>query len=161
MEVAQAKYAVEGMKGLLSLISFPTSQLAEQCFDDLAGVNQSPNEGSKIYLKRAGPLLGVLEGAFDSETADKILGSIQFKYAIKWIYDRNNRSNGKTIWGVPMPILGTVVRSLLFTGLLCGASLFAGISIAAFRFFLRGYAPNNYLDRPERTEMIRLKLNEK
>lgn len=161
MEVAQAQYALQDMKGLLSLVSFPTSQLAEQCFDDVAGMDRSSSDKSGVYLKRAGPLLGVLEGTFDAGTADKILGSIQFTYAIKWIYDKNNRSNTKTIWGVPVPILGTVVRSLLFTALLCGTSLSAGVCLAAFRLFLRGYAPQNYLDRPERTEIIRLKIDEK
>ncbi len=160
MEVAQAQYAVQGMRGLLSLVSFPTSQIAEQFFDNAAGLDRSGDNSSKIYLKRAGPLLGILEGTFDPGTADKILGSLQFTYAIKWIYDKNNRSNGKTVWGVPMPILGTVVRSLLLTVLLCGISLFAGVGFAVFRLVLRGYAPRNYLDRPERTEIIRLKINE-
>jgi hypothetical protein len=161
MEVAQAQYIIEDMKGLLSLVSFPTSQLAEQYSDDLASMDQNSAGRSKVYLKRAGPLLGILEGTFDAGTANKILSSIQFTYAIKWIYDKNNRSNTKTIWGVPMPILGTVVRSLLLTALLCGISLFAGVGFAAFRLFLRGYAPHNYLDRPERTEIIRLKIDEK
>ncbi len=159
MEIAQAKYAVGDMKGLLSLVSFPTSQLAEQFFDDAAGLDRGPGGNSRIYLKRIGPLLGILDGTFDAGTAEKILGSLQFTYAIKWIYDKNNRSN-RTVWGVPMPILGTVVRSLLLTALLCGISLFAGIGFAVFRLVLRGYAPRNFFDRPERTEIIRLKIDE-
>jgi len=160
MEVAQARYAIEDMKGLLSIVSFPTSQLAEKYFEDVAGMDSTPSDRSKIYLKRTGPLLGILEGSFDSKMADKILSSIQFTYAIKWIYDKNSRGNTKTIWGVPMPILGTVVRSLILTALLCGISLFAGFGFAVFRLLLRGYAPHNYLDSPERTEIIRLKIDE-
>jgi hypothetical protein len=160
MEVAQAQYALEGMKGLLSLVSFPTNQLAEQAFDDGAGLEHGIGDDSRIYLKRTGPLLGVLEGSFDAPSAQKILDSIQFSYAIKWIYDKNNRSEQKVVWGVPMPILGTVVRSLLLTALLCGLSLLAGIGFAVFRLVLRGYAPGNYFDRPERTEIIRLKIDE-
>ncbi len=159
MEIAQAKYAVEGMKGLLSLVSFPTSQLAQQFFDDAGGLDGRTGDKSKVYVKKIGPLLGILDGTFDAGTAEKILGSLQFSYAIKWIYDKNNRSD-KTVWGVPMPILGTVVRSLLLTALLCGLSLFAGVGFAIFRLALRGYAPRNYFDRPERTEIIRLKIDE-
>ena len=62
--------------------------------------------------------------------------------------------------GIPVGILGTVVRSLVLTGLLCGLSIIAGAGIATFRLLLRKYAPNNYLDRPERTEIIRLKIDE-
>lgn len=160
MEVAQAQYAIENMRGLLSIVSFPTSQLAEKYFEDIAGTDSSSSDRSKIYLKRTGPLIGIMEGSFDSKTADKTLSSIQFTYAVKWIYDKNSRSNTKTIWGVPMPILSTVVRSLILTALLCGISLFAGFGFAIFRLLLRGYAPHNYLDNPERTEIIRLKIDE-
>ncbi len=160
MEVAQAKYEIQDMKGLLSLVSFPTGQLAEQYFENPAALESGPSDGTRVYLKRTGPLLGILQGNFDAGTADKILDSLQYAYAIKWIYDKNNRSNAKTVWGVPMPILGTVVRSLLLTALLCGFSVLAGVGFAVFRLALRGYAPRNYLDRPERTEIIRLKIDE-
>jgi hypothetical protein len=160
MEVAQAQYALQGMKGILSLVSFPTSQLAEQSFENGAGLGRGTGESSRIYLKRTGPMLGILEGSFDAPTAKTILDSLQFSYAIKWIYDKNNRSNERLVWGVPMPILGTVVRSLVLTALLCGLSLFAGVGFAAFRLVLRGYAPGNFFDRPERTEIIRLKIDE-
>ena len=59
-----------------------------------------------------------------------------------------------------MGILGTVVRSLVFTGLLCVVSTLSGLLIAVTRVLMRRYAPGNPLDRPERTEIIRLKLNE-
>jgi hypothetical protein len=31
--------------------------------------------------------------------------------------------------------------------------------LATLRILLRGYAPNNFLDRPDRTELIRLKFD--
>jgi ABC-type phosphate transport system permease subunit len=111
------------------------------------------------YARRAGPLVAILEGTFEPEQADKILGSLEFQYSIRWIYDKNNRSSA-TVWGVPVGLLGTVVRSLAFVALLCVASVLLGLGMAVFRILLREYAPNNILDRPERTEMIRLKLDE-
>jgi hypothetical protein len=158
MEIAEAQYTVNNQTGTLSLINFPTHELAEGYQEELEKSEQ--NSGS-TYVKRAGPLVGVLVGTFDPATADSLLNSIHFSYAIKWIYDKNNRNSGRTIWGVPMPILGTVVRSVMLVGILCGFSLLAGASFAFFRVWLRGYAPQNILDRPARTEMIRLKINEK
>lgn len=155
MEIAQARYAVNNQTGLLSLISYPTHEMAEGYQESLEG--PGPNAGYKVYVRRAGPLVGLLEGSFDPVTADGLLSSIHFTYAIKWIYDKNNRSTG-TIWGVPMPILHTVVRSIVLVALLCLLSLVAGVSFAFFRVWLRRYAPHNILDRPERTEMTRLKL---
>jgi hypothetical protein len=159
MEIAEAQYTLNKQTGTLSLINFPTHEIAEGYQEELEKSDE--NRGS-MYVKRAGPLVGVLVGSFDPSTADILLNSIHFSYAIKWIYDKNNsRSSGKTIWGVPMPILGTVVRSIVFVGILCGFSILAGVSFAFFRVWLRDYAPQNILDRPERTEMTRLKINEK
>jgi hypothetical protein len=158
MEIAEANYSLNNQTGTLALINFPTHELAEGYQEQLE--NSDQNRGS-MYVKRAGPLLGVLTGGFDPPTADSVLNSIQFSYAIKWIYDKNNSRSSRTVWGVPMPILGTVVRSILLVGILCGFSLLAGAGFGFFRVWLRNYAPQNYFDRPERTEMTRLKINEK
>ena len=160
IEVAQAHYQDAGQAGDLTLLGFATGQLAEEYFEGLKGRDSlGPAPGIQTYARRVGPLVGLLEGTFEPKLADKILGSLEFQYSIRWIFDKNNRSSA-TVWGVPVSLLGTVVRSLAFTALLCLTSLFAGFGIAVFRILLRGYAPNNFLDRPERTEMIRLKLDE-
>jgi hypothetical protein len=160
MEVLQAQYLLSGQSGVFSLISFPTGQLAEDFFNQPHNIESTGSEtGTKTYGKRAGPLVAILDGNFSAETADTLLSDVKFAYSIKWIYDKNNRSS-QTIWGIPVGILGTVVRSLVLVALLCLASAGAGLALAIFRIALRGYAPNNFLDRPERTEMIRLKINE-
>jgi hypothetical protein len=159
-ELLQARYDVEGRSGVLCLLGFPTGQLAEEYFDGLPGnADRSAAAGLRVYARRVGPMVGILEGTFTTEQADKILGSLEYQYTIRWIYDKNNRSSA-TVWGVPVGLLGTVVRSLILVAILCGASIVAGFAMAVFRVLLRGYAPNNFLDRPERTEVIRLKLDE-
>ncbi len=159
MEAAQASYALPGQQGLLTMVSFPTSQLSEEYFDQVAAtLAAAPRPGEKVYTRRAGPVLAFLEGNFSPESADQILESVQYRYSIKWIYDKNRRTG--TVWGIPMGILGTVVRSLVFTALLCGVSLLLGVTFALVRVFMREYAPNNFMDRPERTEIIRLKIDE-
>ena len=160
VEVAQARYNVQNQTGILSLVGFPTSQLAEEYFDHLFTLAGARHSGEQhIYFKKAGPLLGLLEGNFEPRIADSILSSIEFKYSIQWIFDKSHYS-AAGLWGVPRGLMGTVVRSLLLTAVLCGISVIAGVSFALFRIMLRGYAPNNFLDRPERTEMIRLKIDE-
>jgi hypothetical protein len=160
MELACADYLLPEASGTLWLASFPTSQLAEEYLDSLSIDGAKHATGiSAVFAKRSGPIVGILQGSFNPGMADQLLSSVQFAYSIKWIYDRNRR-NSETVLGIPMGILGTVVRSLVFTGLLCLGSILAGIAIAVFRLVLRGYAPRNFLDRPERTELIRLHLNE-
>ena len=161
MEIAQAKYAQGTTSGLLSLISFPTSQAAELYFDSLSSSSnrEASKQTGKEYAKRAGPVVGILQGGFDPAAASNILQQLKYTYSITWIYSKNEH-NSATVWGVPVGILGTVVRSIALTALLCGLSIFLGVGMAVFRVFLRGYAPNNFLDNPERTEMIRLRLND-
>lgn len=155
MEIAQARYVMESQRGVLTLISFPTSQAAEEYFAGLAAPESAKGDANRSYTKKVGPLLGILEGAFDPGTADKILEPLKYSYSIRWIYEKPKPT---TIWGVPVGILGTVVRSIVFVTLLCGISIVAGSLLAVFRFLLRGYAPGNILDRPERTEITHLKM---
>ena len=157
MDVAQAVYAIDKQQGKLSIINFPTIQMAEDFFENAGALNKPG--GHDLYMKQTGPLLGILEGDFDRNNAASILKHLQYRYSVRWIYDKNNRNAG-VVMGIPVGILGTVVRSIVLTALLCGASILAGAGIAAFRLLLRKYAPNNYLDRPERTEIIRLKIDE-
>jgi hypothetical protein len=160
MELAQARYSLASGAGTFWLANFPTSQMAEDYIETVASLRDvAEKQHSPIYAKRSGPLIGLIEGNLEPGAARELLDSLQFTYSIKWIYEKNQHT-ARTIWGVPMGVLGTVVRSLLFTTLLCLGSIVAGVSFALFRLALRGYAPHNYLDRPERTEMIRLKLNE-
>jgi hypothetical protein len=160
MEIAQARYALNGQTGIMTLMSFPTHDLAEAYETSLEP--EGTQAGWKLYTKRAGPLLVILEGDFDSKTANDLLSPIRYSYSIKWIYDKDAaRRSAGTIWGVPMPILGTVVRSIFLVTLLCGFSLVIGVGFGLFRVWLRGYAPHNVLDRPERTEVVRLKIDEK
>lgn len=161
MEIAQARYAAGGTTAILSLLGFPTNQAAESYFANVSLPSSAGTSRGAIrsYARRVGPIVGVLEGDLAPEAAQEILGALKYTYSIRWIYDKNNRSTA-TVWGVPVGILGTVVRSLFLTALLCGLSLALGTGMALFRVFLRNYAPNNFLDRPERTGMIRLRLSE-
>src|SRR5437867_1562133 len=81
VEIAQARYTLEEQNGILSLIGFPTGQLADEYYNRFfALVGSQTNPGQRLYFKKAGPILGVLEGSFNPVVASKILGSIEFRY---------------------------------------------------------------------------------
>jgi hypothetical protein len=156
MEVAQARYSINNETGILSLLSFPTSQVADDYYSGINAAVSPQGNATRTYAKRAGPLVAILEGNFDPVAADKILSSVRFSYSIRWIQEKRNEP--KTIWGVPAGILGTVVKSLLFVVVLCGVSILAGAAFALFRFMLRGYAIRNGIGQPDGNEITRLKL---
>lgn len=160
-EIAQASYTLDNQTGVLSLVDFPTNQLAEEYFNRMFAFlkSDSPSHGH-LYFKRVGPLLGILEGNFEPSYAEKILSALKYTYSIQWIFDKRNRTQA-TAWGVPIGLLGSVVRSIVFTAVLCVSACFVGITAGVFRFLLRYHFPNNPFDRPDRTGMIRLKIHEK
>jgi hypothetical protein len=155
-EIAEARYTVDGQAAILFLLSFPTPQVAEEYFDTLGNRESTDEDGRKTYVKRSGPLVAILRGSINAASADKLLGAIRYSYSIRWIYEKRNKPS--IIWGVPVSILGTVVRSLFFIAILAVVSILAGIIFALLRFFLRNRFSKNDPDKPESTEIIRLRL---
>jgi hypothetical protein len=156
VEMVQAHYNLEDNTGNLFLLSFPTPQVSEEYFEALPGLNPAKNSEKALYTKKVGPLVAILEGAFDPGAANRILSHLKFEYSIRWIYDERNQN--KIVWGIPTHILGTVVRSLLFVALLSLISIAAGTGLAFLRFGLRGHRSGKFSDQPEQTEIIRLRL---
>ncbi len=154
VEVVQAHCTVQDRTGTYSLLSFPTIQMAEEYFNSASLLNRDVSGKTGLFTRQTGPLVGILEGNFPAEAADKTLGLLKFSYAVKWIYEKNKP--GQLIWGVPVRILGTVVRSIMFTALLCVLSIMAGVMIAAGRVYVRRRWPR----LAENDSYIRLKLDE-
>lgn len=155
-EIAQAQYTVDNHPGVLLLLNFPTSQVAEGYLNAIGNRESSAEDGSKTYAKRAGPIVAILKGPIDSASADKLLSSLHYRYSIRWIYEKRNKPT--ILWGIPVGILGTVVRSLFFIAVLGVVSIIAGAGFALLRFSLRGRFPRNRPEQPEQTEIIRLRL---
>lgn len=151
MEIAQAHYNLDNHTGSLYLLSFPTSEVAEEYFAGLTGTESGKNT-NKIYTKRAGPLVGILTGSYDPVTADKVLKGIQYKYSLRWVYEKEKP---KTVWGIPAGILGTVVKSFFFVVILCVASIILGIG---FAFVRRWIKLKRSPDQPNENDITRLRL---
>ncbi|MBN2241306.1 MAG: hypothetical protein JW793_01350 [Acidobacteria bacterium] len=156
MEIARAHYRVNTQSGILSLLKFPTHQVAEEYFNEISLAPVYSGAGKRAYLRRIGPLMCVLEGSFSADTADDILKPIQYSYSVKWIYDKSSKPG--TVWGIPVSILGSTVLAFFIVVVACVLSILAGMVLAACRLLLRRLFPNNPLDDPKRTEITRLKL---
>jgi hypothetical protein len=137
MEIAQARYFVDSRSGIITLLKLPTPELAEEYYSELSLPPSSQSEGLSVYAKRAGPLIALLEGNFDPQSADKLLKSVQFSYSVRWVDDKVN--NTKVIWGIPLGVLGAVVNSLFFVAILCVASILFGAIVAIVRFSLKTF----------------------
>jgi hypothetical protein len=155
MEIVQAHYGLDNYAGTLYLLSFPTPEIAEDYYHGFNGAGAPATPSHRTYLKRAGAVVGVLEGSFDPGTAEKILGTFKTSqsYSVQWVYEKSNRP--KMVWGVPVGILSTVVKSLLFVVVLCGVSVLAGFAVAYLRVAIRC---KRSPDQAEKNEITRLRL---
>ena len=156
MEIARSRYKVHKQSGILTLLKFPTHQVAEEYFAELSAVASSHETDIRVYFRRIGPLIGVLEGSFNATSANQILSPIQYSYSVQWIYNKYSKS--ATVWGIPVTILGSTVLAFFIVVLACSLSILAGFGLAACRLLLRRLIPKNPLDNPKRTEITRLKL---
>lgn len=154
MEIAQARYYAQSRTGTLSLLKFPTPELAEEYYAALLLPESAQSQ--MVYARRVGPLLACLEGNFDPESADKLLKAVRFGYSVRWVEDEGNRA--KIIWGIPIGILGAVVNSLIFVGILCVASIVIGALFAVVRFMLRTYASKRSPGAEESSDITQLRL---
>ncbi len=141
MEIAQAKYSVGNQTGVLSLLSFPTSQIGEGCHSKLAA-----SHAGKIQLKNSGPIVGVLEGPVDPDLSRKLLDSIQYRYSVQWIYEKKE-SKPTNLFGIPIRVVEKLVKkSFIFVGLTAVISIIAGLMFAFFRFRFRNRMSKSNLD---------------
>jgi hypothetical protein len=152
MEIAQAHYSLENGTGNLSLLSFPTIQVAEECFTELTASKPAEKIANSMYAKNVGPMVALLKGSFDPSTADKILSSIRYSSSVRWIEE----NKPAITWGVPAAVIGAVVKSLFFVMLLCGVSIVTGAGFALFRLRLRKHSAQNIIDRQSEITQLRL-----
>jgi len=155
-EIAQATYTLNGHTGTLSLTSFPTKEVAEEFFAELSARQAEKKSSQKSFARRAGPIVGILDGPFDLDSANRILSAIHYSYSVKWVYEKG--SGKKTAWGVPVGILSTVVKSLFFVALLFVGSVLVGIGFAIFRVVLKKRAPRRSPNEQDPDEITRLKM---
>jgi hypothetical protein len=131
MEIARARYALDGSWGTLTLLDFPTPQIAEAYFEEFAP-RAAPGAGARLYGRQAGPLVAFLEGELAPAAAAKVLDQVRYSYSVRWLED--DKGSPGILWGVPLPLLQTIVHSLIFVMLLAAASLLAGALVAVCVF---------------------------
>jgi hypothetical protein len=137
MEIATARYSAGNGSGTVSMLKFPTPELAEEYYDELAASISAVPGSLSIYARRAGPLVACLEGNFDPVSAHRLLSGVKFGYSLHWIDD--DGKNGGVVWGIPKVILQAVVNSLIFSLTAGVAAVLIGLMIGAGWFLFRQY----------------------
>lgn len=151
-EVATGRYHTSAGEATLTLIYYPTPQIAG---DRLRAMEQTLNpapeartEQDNFAAKRTGPIVALVTGAIPTGEAKSLLASISYDADVTWneattLSPRDNA--GALIWA-----------AIKLSGILIAIMLVLGLLLTAARFALRRWAPAYTRDRGE---MIRLDID--
>jgi hypothetical protein len=142
VEIATATYRVDNKAADLVLLLYPTQQMALKYVDQWQASEDTP-----AFRKRVGPLVAWVRGARDGESAEKILGPVNYETQVTWNEPRPD-----------IPLRDLILTIFTFTGLALLFVVIAGISFGGLRVFVKARYPNKIFDRPEDMEIIQLKL---
>jgi len=146
-EVAFARYRSSNGEATLTLIAYPTPQIATE---RLKAMQAASIPGGPFYFKRTGPIVAAVNGNIPESEAQSLLASVNYDADVTWNQPTklNPRDNiGNLIVGIFM-----LIGVLLLVSLILGFA-FGGVRVIAKKLF-----PDKFFDRPEDVEIIQLNL---
>jgi len=150
-EIAIAKYTSSDGTAMLTLIAYPTPQIAVDRLRAISNALDNKPDGrseqDNFVAKRTGPLVAIVTGAIPSGEAKSLLASINWEADVTWneatkLTARDNIGN--LIWNI-FKLIGILLVFMFAIGL-----LFAGTRMAVLRR-IPGY-------KHDEGEMIRLDI---
>jgi len=146
-EVVLARYRSSNGEAYMTLISYPTPQIAAERLKafQTAGLPAGP-----FFFKRSGPLVVAINGNIPQSEAQSLLASVNYDADVTWnqATKENPRDNmGNLILGI-FTLIGVILIVALGFGF-----AFGGVRVLAKKIF-----PNRVFDRPEDVEIIQLNL---
>jgi hypothetical protein len=146
-EVVFARYRSSNGEAYMTLISYPTPQIAAE---RIKAFQSAGLAGGPFLFKRSGPFVAVVSGNIPQSEAQSLLASVNYDADVTWNQPTkpNPRDNiGNLIVGIFM-LIGIILLVALIFGF-----AFGGIRVVAKKLF-----PNRVFDRPEDVEIIQLNL---
>ena len=160
-EVSVAHYSTSSGEATLTLISYPTPQLAaehlrrieaaHQMTQSQAGTSGTESSGT-FFDKRSGPLVAIATGGISDSDAKSLLGLVNYEASVTW----NQATENAQVRDLYQLILNIVV----LCGILAGLAVVAGVAFGGIRILMKRWYPDRVFDRPEQMEFISLRLTE-
>jgi hypothetical protein len=145
-EVAVGRYRTSQGEAQVTLIGYPTPQIARERMDAMQGAALS---GGPFYFKRSGPYVVAVSGSIPVDEAQSLLASVNYDADVTVLQPAKPKPEDRAgfVFALVMLCVITVLAAVVF------GFVFGGIRILANRFF-----PNRVFSRPESVEIIRLNL---
>ena len=148
-EVAIGKYRTSQGEASVTLVGYPTPQIARERMDAMQAASLT---GGPFYFKRTGPYVVAVNGNIPTDEAQSLLASVNYDADVMQLQPTKPRpaeDRAGFIFALVMLCVIAVLAALIF------GFVFGGIRILANRMF-----PNRFFGRPESAEIIRLDLRQ-
>jgi hypothetical protein len=164
-EAVTALYSDRGGDGQLTLLIYPTPQLAAARLRDIdaflkAGNTQSTwpqalaeSRPDSILTRRSGPIIAVVSGSLPAAVAHKLINQINYQADIVWNNPQGYISDGSKVARLILSIFA-------LTGILGGAAILLGLFLGGGRALIRVLRGKPASAFQEETEFIRLNLED-
>src|SRR5258708_11361385 len=146
-EVAFAKYRSSRGEASLTLISYPTPQIATE---RLRAMESASLPGGTFYYKRSGPIVAAVNGEIPASEAQSLLASVNYDADVTW--NQATKLNPRDNPGALIVGICALIAIMFMVALILGFA-FGGLRIIAKKLY-----PNRFFDRPEDVDIIQLNL---
>jgi len=153
-EVVLGRYSTSNGIATLTLISYPTPQIAGdrlRAIESWVKANTCQASGScEFFGKRSGPIVAVVTGDFSPSEARSLMAVINYDADVTW--------NQATSLAKKDNIGNLIMAAFALVGVLILIALVIGLAFGGLRVLLQRFFPNRWFNRPEDVEIIRLNL---
>jgi hypothetical protein len=160
-EVTLARYNTPSGDATLTLISYPTPQMAADHLKRIdaahnvaqpaSGISEIVQSGT-FFAKRTGPIIAIAAGGISDNDAKTLLGRVNYEASVTW----NTPTDNHEVRELYQLILNIVILCAILGGL----AIIAGVAFGGFRILMKRLYPDKIFDRPEQMEFISLHLTE-
>jgi len=153
-EVLTALYKSDSGEAKLTLISYPTPQIAGtqlRCIEQNHASLEAGGTGA-FSIKRTGPLLVIASGQASRSEAASLLASVNYEADVTY--------NEPTFLSRKDNIGNLIVAVFGLIGLILAVALVFGLVFGGLRVILKKLYPERFFDRPEDANVITLNLRD-
>jgi hypothetical protein len=151
-EAMFAKYKSGKDEATLLLIDYPTPQLAELHMRHLSRA-LADAKMTTSSIERKGSLLSIVLAPTSAEYAEKLRGSVNYETQVTWNEARQTATDP--------PILSTVAKIFIATGVFMVVTVAIGIAFGGVRIITKRLFPGKVFDRKDQIEVLQLGLSSK
>src|ERR1700733_14875055 len=164
-EALTANYSGRDGQGQLTLLIYPTPQLAAARLRDIEAFLKATNNRStwpqalaesradSLLTRRSGPIVAVVTGSLHADTARKLINQVNYQADVVWNNPKGYISDGSRVARLLLGIFA-------LTGILGGAALLLGLFLGGGRALYRVLRGKPASAFQEETEFIRLNLED-